>query len=114
MALDTEPGVFDAVIAANQSVSAGVDLGTERLHRIEMPAAWDAASITLLTKSAAGVWGPVYLDTAEYVVTATGALRHIVLNPSVTYGLQHVQVRSGVTGAAVNQTEERTLKLVCA
>lgn len=112
MPLDTEPGVLDATIQANASDSDDIDLGFERLHRIEMPAGWTAASLTLWTKSAAGVWGPVYTATGEYVITATGVGRHIVVDPAVAFGLQHVRLRSGTQLAAVQQAQQRILKLV--
>lgn len=111
--MDTEPGVHDATIPANATDSDDIDLGIERLHRIEIPAdGWTAASLTLWTKSAAGVWGPVYAATGEYVITATGAGRHIVIDPAIGFGLQHVRLRSGTHAAAVQQQAQRILKLV--
>lgn len=110
--MDPEPGVTNAIIPAGAALSAEVDLRNGRLHRIDMPEAWTAASITLLGRSSEGPFRALYLETAEYVVTTAAAGRSIVINPALAFGIRHLKVRSGVEGAPVNQLAERTLKLV--
>jgi hypothetical protein len=113
--MDMEPGVFDALIAAGEHESEPVSLGpAERLHRIDMPAGWDAAPITLQAQSAEGVWRPIYTDAAEYVVSTAAPGRSIVLDQAVTFGISAVKVISGPSGAPVNQSADRLLKLVTA
>jgi hypothetical protein len=109
--MDLEPDVMDAVIAAGQSVSGAVDLQLDRLHRIDMPAGWDAASLTLLASHDGITFSSLFTETAEYVITAAGAGRSIWIDPGLAYGIRWLQLRSGTAAAPVNQTAERTFKL---
>lgn len=112
---DPEHNIEHITIPAGQSLSEGIDLTSSRLHRIEMPTAWDPASITLLAAgNADGDFLPVYLDTAEYVITSAAAGRAIVVDQALAFGVRHLMIRSGTSGAPVNQTAARRLTLVTA
>lgn len=112
MALDTEPHVTDATIPAGEALSQQVDLGEERLHRIDLPAGWDAASITLRAAYSDGPLRSVFLETAEFEITTAAPNRSIVISPAVAFGIRYVQIRSGTEALPVNQSAERLLKLV--
>lgn len=118
-------GSADAAIAINQSLSNIIDLRNHRLVGIEMPAAWTAAAIsfqsafrddgsgysTALTETfqdvfdSAGVEVSLTLTAGKYVLL-TEAHRNLLA------GLGRIKVRSGVTGAAVNQLAARVVRLI--
>ncbi len=106
----------DVVIANGESLSAVVPLdvrGARQLVGLQMPAAWDAASLTFAVSFDGTTFVPLYWDGAEYTVAAAGgaaASLGVSLEPSAFAGWPFVRVRSGVAATPVNQGAERTLK----
>lgn len=108
-------------IAINTALSGEVNVGPGRIVGIIMPAGWDAAGISfqaLLREPSAlpkvPVWGDV-IDSggAEVKITAPAADKYVALADTLPLvGFGRMKVRSGLTGAAVNQTAARTLFLV--
>jgi hypothetical protein len=99
-------------IAINESLSSKVRLAGYLLCGIIMPAAWDAASLTFQNSIDDTNFANIYDSAgAEKTVTAAAA-RHIMLDPSEFAGIGMIKVRSGTSGAAVNQTAARTIYLV--
>lgn len=102
----------DVVIPINTALSGAVNLGGATLVGIVMPAAWTAANLTF-QGSVDGVTYNEITDSAGTAVSVTAAAaRYIPINPATLPGLQYVIVRSGTSGAAVNQTAARTITLV--
>lgn len=107
-------------IGAGASLSAEVNVNDKRIVGIQMPAGWDAASITfaaLTRQSAAGVatFGLVQEQGgAEVTVTTPAADEYVAINGQVLVALGRVKVRSGTSGAPVNQTAQRDFFLVVA
>lgn len=104
------------VIASGGSLS-GVPTTTipsnYRVAAIIMPAAWDAAVITLaVSTSATGTFVPLYEGGAEYTLTEAAASRAINVDPLALYPWRYLKLRSGTAASAVNQTAERTITLV--
>lgn len=99
-------------IANGQSLSAAIDLGTARLAYITMPAAWDAADITFQASPDGQVpHSDLYDSTgAEYTVKAAAG-RTILINLADLMGVRFLKIRSGKSGAVVNQTALRALTL---
>jgi hypothetical protein len=102
-----------ATIASGQSLSAAIDLAADRLHRIALPAAWTAASLTFQVSSGAG-FNDLYTADGEYTLpaSAVAAGRSIVIDPAVFYGVRHLKVRSGTSAAPVAQAADRSMSLV--
>lgn len=101
-----------ATIANGASVSADIDLGTARLGRIAMPAAWTAADLTLITSHNGGDWNPLYdKDGAEYTIKAAGA-RSALIPLSDMLSVRYLRIRSGTSAAPVNQAAARSIVLV--
>ncbi len=106
-----------ATIANGASLSDTVKLMSESILAIEMPAAWTAANLTFQAASdsddaTAATFNNVYDEAGvEYTVTAA-ASRYIMLDPSYFLGAKWVKVRSGTSGAAVNQGAQRVIGLV--
>jgi hypothetical protein len=101
-----------ATIGAGASLSAEVGLGEKTLVGIVMPAGWDAASLTFQA-SPDDVNFPELYDGAGNAVSFTVAAgQFIAVDPTRWRGVTAIKVRSGTSGAPVNQTAARTLTLV--
>jgi hypothetical protein len=105
------PGAFAAVIPAGQALSQAIDMGLSTIHRIEMPDTWTAAGLTFRVSFDGQDFDDLYVDNAEYVVTAAAADRAVVLDQAAFYGVRRVIVRSGTAASPVIQAAERTLWL---
>lgn len=106
----------EVVIANGASLSAQVDLTRLQLRAIQMPAAWDAANLTFQSMPRAGDTLQNVYDKAgtEHTITAA-ASRYIVPTGADAQALEALgftKIRSGTSGASVNQTAARTLVLV--
>lgn len=103
-----------ATIASGASVSGDLDLGTARLGRIAMPAAWTAADLTLQTShdGTAGSWNSLYdKEGAEYTIKAAQA-RSMLIPLSDMLSVRYLRIRSGTSAAPVTQAAARSLLLV--
>jgi len=112
--MNFKPLRIDVTITANQALSSAADLLEARLHRIDLPAAWTAAPITLQASEDGVTYNDVFTDSAEYVVSSAAAGRSIVIDPAIAYGVRYWRVRSGSSSAPVNQAADRVLQLVTA
>jgi hypothetical protein len=108
-----EIGKIDAVIATGASESAIVDLGGLHLAAILMPAAWTAASITILTSYDGANFFPAYDSAGNEITLTVAASRLVVMDFSQTIALgNHIKLRSGTLALPVNQVAARTLSLI--
>jgi hypothetical protein len=99
-------------IANAASVSADIDLGTARLGRIAMPAAWTAADLTLQTSSDNASWNNLYdKDGVEYTIKAAAA-RSVLIPLSDMLSVRYLRIRSGTSAVPVAQAAARSLLLV--
>lgn len=112
--LSAPPSTGSVTIASSASLSTAVDLGDQRLHRIVMPAGWTSAAITFQGSYDGTTYSDLYTDGGEYTLSSSvaGASRAILVDQSLFYGIRYLKVRSGTSGAAVNQGSARTLVLV--
>lgn len=111
----TQPVPFTATIANGASLSGAVDLGTVRPARLIMPAAWTAAAISFDTSSDGVTFGPLYDQYGTEVSIASGVAlinRQIILDPTLFMSVRHLKVRSGLSGATVNQGGSRDIIVV--
>jgi hypothetical protein len=101
-------------IAAAGSVSTEVRVPHLSLVEVDLPAAWDAAGLTVQTaddvQGAPGPWRDAFSLAGEIVLPA-GASRSVSLDPSLVPLAQWVRVRSGTSAAPVAQTQIRTIGL---
>ncbi len=105
-----------ASIAAGQSLSGPVSLGAFTLVGISMPTAWTTASLTFQASPDGGTtWQDIY-DGAGNEVMITAAAQQFVMLPNFpSYdwrGINMLQVRSGTTGAPVNQVAAAVVNLI--
>ena len=113
MALPINLEVITATIASGQSLSEAVPLGAKSLVGLAMPAAWDAASLTFQVSVDGGTTWFELVDMAGSAVAMGVAAGHFVqIDPTKWRGINHIKVRSGTAGAAVNQNADRAIGLV--
>jgi hypothetical protein len=98
-------------ILSGASLSAGLNLGGRIPTGIYMSAAWTAAEMTFQASPNGVTWYNVQTEAAELsVVVAAGV--YVALDVSRFYGVNWLKVRSGTSGAAVNQGADRALTLM--
>lgn len=104
-------------IVAALSLSDALDMFGRR-HipvAIQMPAAWDAASLTFQGSHDGVTFSNIYFDGAEYTILAAGgavAGGGISLNPDAFLGWTYIKVRSGTLAAPVAQAAARTITVL--
>ena len=107
-------GLEPITIASGQSLSGDVHLHQQRLFAIQMSAGWDAAALTFQASIDGGsTFADVYDDSGNVLTVQAAAGRFIIIaSPLAFLGIQRLKVRSGTPSATVNQTADRTLKLI--
>lgn len=112
------PKVYTVTIAKDASQSGEIELqGQINGFAIEMPTAWDTASITFLgSHSAGGTYKKIVGDTGTEL-TVTAATNEIIAIDTATKvqalrGFKYIKVRSGTAASPVTQAAERTLYLI--
>ena len=115
----------EVTIANGASLSGVADLTSHRLVGIVIPSAWTAANLTFQGRPKASADVTAHPNDAlanvydqggaEVTVTVGGASRFIALTPATSAlfdGIGELKVRSGTSGAAVNQGAARVITLV--
>lgn len=116
-----------ATIADGASLSGAVDLQSATgvyqtqydptVMALVTPSGWDTNDLTFQVSAD----GTTYVDLyrvgtdgtqAEYKIAGAVASRCYTLNPADFAGLRYLKVRSGTSGAAVNQSGAVSLKIV--
>lgn len=99
------------------ALSDTVDAVGLTLHTIIMPTAWQTADITFLAGDTVADLASLYYQVdnstaiAEVTVKTPTASKTIHVHPEYFLGAQVLQLRSGTSALAVNQTADRTIKL---
>lgn len=105
-----------ATIANGTSLSDAIDLKEGELLAISMPSSWTAANLTLQSsKDGGSTWQNVYDKSGTEVTITAAADRYIVLDSSLAdllRGVRNLKIRSGTSGAAVNQGAERVIRVL--
>lgn len=115
-----DPYLIDAIPvpipAGATGLSAAVGIGGKTLVGIVIPAAWLTASLSFQASGDGGATFGELLDetaTAKSISSVTGgAYTVIAVDPAKWRGINMIKVRSGASGAAVNQTGAPTLLLL--
>lgn len=101
----------DVVIASGASLSAGTPLAGYVLCGFYMPATWTAASMTFQASDDGVTFGDIYFGGSELSYDVAGG-QYVAVEPSQFMGVRHLKVRSGASGAGVNQGADRSIKLM--
>lgn len=98
-------------IATDAFLSNALEVGRLTPIRVNMPAAWSAANLTLQGSDDDGTtYRNVYNTGGEYTITAA-ASRAIVLDPNDLVGFTHIKIRSGTAASTVGQAAARTVEI---
>ena len=101
-----------ATISSGQSLSASIDIKDQPIVAIQMPSTWTAANLTFQGSSDGTNFFTVYnMEGDEFTVTVA-ASRYVVLSPFEFQWARYIKIRSGTSGAPVNQAGDRTLVIV--
>lgn len=101
-----------ATIAINTSLSDAVELRGGDLIRINMPAAWTAADLTFQVDDGDGTFRDLWMEWGwELWFNAAASLSIELSIFAMFQGLTQLKVRSGTSGAPVNQATERAILL---
>lgn len=102
-----------ALIANGSALSAGIPLGAKSLVGISMPAAWTAAALTFQVSPDGGTTYQELVDATGAAISFTVAAgTFIQLSSAAWLGINMLKVRSGTSGAPVNQAADRTIGLI--
>ncbi len=114
-----EIDIIPVTIAAGQSLSAQVDIGTKSLVGIQIPSTWLAAPISLQASIDGGTTWGVVLTVAGGSTTpfqtasiANGTQVYVAIDPAILRGISSYKIQSGVPGTLVVQTGGVTLQLI--
>jgi hypothetical protein len=104
-----------AKISSGTALSPEVDLGIRSLVGIAMPAGWDAAALTFQASVDGGTtWQEMTTSAGVAISFVVGAGQYMAVDPTLWRGVNAIKVRSGTSGAPVNQTSDRILTLMVA
>lgn len=99
-----------ATIANGASLSDAIDIEGARRILIQMPAAWDAANLTFQSSDeSGGTYQNLYDQGGTEITVTAAAARSIGVNNPALLSARFLKIRSGTSGAAVNQTAERAI-----
>jgi hypothetical protein len=106
-----------AIILNGASLSGEVDLRKQRLIGVQFPAAWTAADLSFqVADVSGGTFGETFIDPGTGVGAAllldAAASQVSFFNTTRLIGNCFVKVRSGPSGAPVNQGGDRALILL--
>lgn len=107
---------ISAQIAAGQSLSAEIDIGSKSLVGLQVPSNWTTAGLSFQVSVDGGTtWNE--LTTAAGTPFAIGSLtggtaRYAAIDPATLRGAQALKIRSGTKAVPVNQANLVTLQFV--
>lgn len=106
----------EVTIANGASLSAGFNLAGRTLAGVKMAAGWTAASLTFQVSLDGGLtYGDLYgYDVSNVVGEVTrevAAANAYALEPFLFSFATHIKLRSGTSGAPVNQGAERVIQV---
>lgn len=97
-----------ATIAASSATSGEVDLEGGKLVGVIMPAAWDAATLSVQASTASGgTFADVYSSAGAQVSWTVAASQYIAIDPATVGGVEFVKLVSSAT-----QTAQRDLTVI--
>ncbi len=100
-------------ISSGAFLSNAVNLGGLRLFGLIMPAAWDAAAVTVLASFDGGAtWNNIYDAAGNEYTIIVGASRHVILDPTAFAAIPMIKIQSGTSASPVNQTADRAIQLI--
>lgn len=100
---------ISAIIPTGTAITPSIDLGSNVIGAIEMPAAWTAADLVVWAASSeSGTYKRAWLEYGELKITTATASRIILVDVRV-YPLRYIKLQSVSTAdsdTGVNQTRD--------
>jgi hypothetical protein len=105
--------MIEATILSGASLSEWLDLGERRLSGLIMSADWTAAALSFDVSPDQGSTALPLFDenNAEVALTVAAARAH-AFPISRMIGWNYIRLRSGLSGAVVNQAADRLLRIM--
>ena len=101
-----------ATILNGAALSSAVPLGEKTIVGLVMPAAWTAAAVTFQVAVDDTTWNELQDGAGNAVSFTVAASQFIQIDPAKWRGVTAVKVRSGTSGAPVNQGQQSVVQLV--
>lgn len=102
----------DTVIPSGGNLSGTIQLGGLHLCGLILPAAWDAAPVTLQASANGNDFHDVHTADGTELSITVGANRWVVIDLANTVGFANLRLRSGASASPVNQTAERLITVI--
>lgn len=99
-------------IANGASLSDALNLAGMTMVAIVIPAAWTAANLTFQASIDGTTYYNLFDDGGNEQTVTAAASEHLFLSPLEWIGINWIKIRSGTSGAAVNQGAARTIQVV--
>jgi len=93
------------------SLSDEITIEDSVLVAIQTDSGWDLAAISFQARSGGNALGDLKFEGSELTANAIAALDYVTLTPGKFAGVQFLKLRSGTSGAAVNQTGDSVITL---
>ena len=104
-----------ALITSGTSLSSAVSTGQAGFFGIQMPAAWDAAGLSMQGSHDGNTWAEIIFYDGTPLAWVVAASQIILpQSPAQLLGLNFFKFRSGTSGVPVNQSANRTITLLVA
>lgn len=102
-----------ATISNGTALSTAIDLDITRPFAFVLPAAWTAANLTFQVSLDGTTWCNLFDDAGTEVTVVALVSQYVVIaNPAKWLGVRFLKIRSGTSGAAVNQGADRIVTVV--
>lgn len=98
-------------ILNGQSLSEEITIEDSVLVAIQPDSGWNTAAISFQARSGDNSLGTLKFEGSELTANAVEAEDYVTFTPGKFAGTQHLKVRSGTSGSAVNQTGDSILTL---
>lgn len=104
---------IEATIPNGEALSEWLDLGERRLAGLIMPAGWTAAAISFdVSPDQGATYFPLFDESNAEVSLTVAAGRAHAFPVSRMIGWNYIRLRSGLSGAPVNQGAARVLRVM--
>lgn len=99
-------------ILAGASLSEEINIGDAVLVGVQPDSTWTTAAISFLSRTENNALGDLKFEGTEVSALTIAAEEYVGFSPTKFPSIQFLQVRSGISGAAVNQVIDSIVTLV--
>ena len=107
----TESIILSATIGAGTSLSGSVRIGSGEVVGLMVPT-WDSAAVTFQGSHDDSTFSDVHDSAGVEVSIPASTGNRAFQAPAALKGFEFIKIRSGTSGAAVNQTVAETIQVI--